>query len=77
MGKEHTYTSTVAYTFKTLHMDSAGSGYAEYPEASTTERTAYKWSNDNRVYTELSTTLEMDDGFMIFFLGESPSLDNS
>jgi hypothetical protein len=58
-------------------MDSAGSGYDEYPEASTPERTAYKWSNDNRVYTELSATVEMDDGFMIFFLGESPSLDNS
>ena len=58
-------------------MDSSGGIYEVYPEASTPERTAYKWSNDNKVYTELSATVEMDDGFMIFFLGESPSLDNS
>ena len=59
-------------------MTSAGSApYPVYDEISSPETTFYKWSNDNKVYTELSATVEVDDGYLVFFLGESPSLDNS
>ena len=39
----------------------------------------YKWSNDNQVYSELGSKgfYEYDDGFVVFFLGEQPALDNA
>ena len=53
--------------------------YDLYTEISSDNKQFYKWSNDNNVYTELASPgfLEVDDGFIFFFLGENPSLDNS
>ena len=71
------------YSYKTLHGDVAtspnGLTFREYTEISTDTKTFYKWSNDNEVYTEISSTglLEYDDGYLVFFLGEKPALDNS
>jgi hypothetical protein len=63
--------SKVIYTFKTKHGETAGyKTYPAYDEISTTETQYYKWSNDNKTYTELGAVIETDDGFMITFLGE-------
>jgi len=66
------------YAFKTHHAGSAN-GREKYEEISTPEKTYYKWSNDNYVYTELghAGVVEVDDGLLIFFSGEQPPLDNS
>lgn len=70
--------SFVPYTFKTWH-GTRSNGKAVYEELSTAERTFYKWSNDNNVYTELAHAgvVEVDDGYVVFFSGERPSLDTS
>ena len=74
---------SLIYTFKTLHGDTPQSPaqvtYPLYDEISTPEKTFYKWSNDNNVYTELASPGwgEVDDGYLFFFLGEKPSLDSS
>lgn len=77
--------SRVVYTFKTEHgtspSSSAGISYPEYAEISSPERTFYKWSNDNRTYTELGGLVETAQGYAVIFAGEpSPEgrvLDNS
>ena len=75
--------SNLIYSFKTLHgltaKSSAGETYDQYPAISSKAKTFYKWSNDNEVYTELSSPgfQEVDDGYLVFFIGELPSLDNS
>lgn len=77
--------SRVVYTFKTEHGTSpasrAGVSYPEYTEISKPERTFYKWSNDNRTYTELGGMVETARGYAVIFAGEpSPDglvLDNS
>jgi hypothetical protein len=53
--------------------------YKEYKEISVGGKKFYKWSNDNEVYTELSAPGfdELDDGYIVFFIGEMPALDNS
>merc|ERR1719512_531382 len=57
----------------------AGQNFPEYSAMSTADTTYYKWSNDNYVYTELGHqgVIEVDDGYLVFFSGEQPSLDNS
>lgn len=71
------------YHFKTLHGDNATSNagvtYDLYAEISDGANSFYKWSNDNEVYTELSSSgfIEQDDGYLVIFIGESPALDNS
>ena len=57
----------------------AGYVYESYDEIATSDKQFYKWSNDNNVYTELGAPgfQEVDDGILIFFLGENPALDNS
>ena len=75
--------SKLVYSFKTLHGEEpnspAGRPYDLYSEISSDSKKFYKWSNDNNVYTELASPgfIEVDDGFIFFFLGENPSLDNS
>lgn len=77
--------SRVIYTFKTEHgttpASRSGATYPEYPEISTAGRMYYKWSNDNRTYTELGGVLETPQGYAVIFAGEpSPDgrvLDNS
>ena len=75
--------SKLVYAFKTLHgeesLSPAGVPYDLYSEISSESKQFYKWSNDNNVYTELASPgfIEVDDGFIFFFLGENPSLDNS
>jgi hypothetical protein len=73
----------IVYSFKTLHgceeVSPAGVSYPLYKEISSKDKSFYKWSNDNNTYTELASPAfnEVDDGFVFFFLGESPALDNS
>jgi len=57
----------------------AGATYDKYEEISGGGKDFYKWSNDNQVYTELSAEgfQEVSDGYIVFFVGEFPSLDNS
>ena len=70
-------TGDVVYTFKTQHgtspMNSAGTTFPVYEEISNDEQTFYKWSNDNRVYTEIAqpALLELanDNSLMIVFAG--------
>lgn len=75
--------SKMIYSFKTLHgkeeKSPAGVKYPLYDEISTKDQKFYKWSNDNNTYTELASPAfnEVDDGFIFFFLGENPALDNS
>ena len=76
--------SKVVYTFKTLHGSTpspytGGPTYPIYTEISIGGKTFYKWSNDNKTYSELGAPgiVELNDGFSVFFVGESPSLDNS
>ena len=86
----HKFTATqkksrVVYTFKTQHGSSAqspaGTTYPEYTEISGGGTTYYKWSNDNRTYTELGGVIEGSQGYTVTFAGEaSPTnkaLDNS
>jgi hypothetical protein len=68
--------SRVVYTFKTKHSTSAtknGSHYPEYSEISGGEVTYYKWSNDNRTYTELGGVIEGKSGYTVIFAGEANS----
>merc|ERR1719424_37210 len=73
----------LVYAFKTSHGSTAkspsGKTYPAYPEISGNGKTYYKWSNDNKVYTELAHTglIEVDDGILTIFAGENPPLDNS
>ncbi|PQJ37905.1 hypothetical protein BTO00_22755, partial [Vibrio campbellii] len=59
---------------KTLHGRSpnnpAGVTFDEYTEISTPTTTFYKWSNDNRTYSELAGVVEMDDRFLSFMSSE-------
>lgn len=70
------------YYFKTRHGTEEKSPaqvvYDRYDEISTSDKSFYKWSNDNDVYTELGASgfIETDDGYIVFFLSETPSLDN-
>jgi hypothetical protein len=60
-------------------MNPSGLGpFDKYDEISSNDKTFYQWSNDNNVYTELSAPgfEEMNDGYVIFFVGENPPLDN-
>jgi hypothetical protein len=70
--------SFVVYTFKTKHAVES-KGRAVYSEISNSEKTYYKWSNDNEVYTELARSglVETNDGILVFFAGERPPLDNT
>lgn len=85
----HRFTSTgsrqrkVVYTFKTEHGQTAkspsGAVYDKYTEISTPEKTFYKWSNDNNVYTEIAhpAAIQADGKYIMIFASEFPSLDNS
>lgn len=77
--------SAVVYTFKTEHgstpASSAGRTYPAYAEISGGGKTFYKWSNDNRTYTELGGLVKGAEGYTVVFAGEaSPEgrcLDNA
>lgn len=66
--------SKVVYTFKTEHGTSAqspaGQTYPKYDEISSSNKTYYKWSNDNGTYTELGGIVEVSDGYLVIFAGE-------
>merc|ERR1719223_745869 len=74
--------SFVAYTFKTRHSTRATSPLGiRHPRYSAIDENGayfYKWSDDDKVYTELAHCgiVEVGDGLLIFFVGEGPSLDN-
>ncbi len=65
----------LAYTFKTLHGDQsksmAGVQYPEYTQISSASKKFYKWSNDNKTYTELAAPglAELPTGVMVVFCG--------
>jgi hypothetical protein len=58
------------YSFKTLHSKEAN-GYPKYDEASKNGQTYYKWSNDNKTYTELAApgVIAHESGNIIVFAG--------
>ncbi|MCI5144543.1 MAG: hypothetical protein D3923_03230 [Candidatus Electrothrix sp. AR3] len=76
----HRFTATerqsrVVYTFKTKHGRESknpmgGGPYGMYSEISTNDTTYYRWSNDNRTYTELGGIVEGDTDYTIVFIGE-------
>jgi hypothetical protein len=72
--------SRVVYTFKTEHGRSAtspaGATYPKFDEISDAQNTFYRWSNDNRTYTELGGAIDTSQGIIAVFAGERPSLDN-
>jgi hypothetical protein len=82
MTKDDRIINTI-YQFKTNHRSSptspAGRSYDKYEEISSSKETFYKWSNDNNVYTELSSPgfEETSEGYNVFFVGENPPFDNS
>ncbi|HRI35428.1 MAG TPA: hypothetical protein PLD02_16885, partial [Saprospiraceae bacterium] len=61
------------YSFKTEHggqsVSPAGVSYPAYPEISTGQKKFYKWSNDNRTYTELAApgVIDHSSGNIILF----------
>ena len=73
--------SRVVYTFKTRHGSSAqnpaGKTFPKFDAASAGGKTYYQWSNDNDTYTELGGVVQTDKGYLVFFTGEQPSLDNT
>jgi len=77
--------SRVVYTFKTEHGISAtspaGVGYPIYSEISGGGTTYYRWSNDNRTYTELGGVIEASNSYTVIFAGEATpdgrALDNA
>lgn len=82
---QSTKRSRVVYTFKTQHgttaTSPAGATYPVYPEISNATTTYYKWSNDNRTYTELGGVTEGSNGYSVVFSGENTAdgraLDNA
>jgi hypothetical protein len=66
--------SAVVYTFKTEHgkkpQSPAGRSYGRYAEISSNGTTFYKWSNDNRTYTELGGVVDGPQGYTVVFAGE-------
>ncbi|MFC5081187.1 hypothetical protein ACFPCW_26700 [Vibrio thalassae] len=54
---------------KTQHGSHSKNGqFEEYTEISTPTTTYYKWSNDNRTYSELGGVVEMDDRLLSFMM---------
>jgi hypothetical protein len=82
---ETTRKSRVVYTFKTSHgttsNNPAGNSFPEYAEISNSSQKYYRWSNDNKMYTELGGVVEGENGYSVIFAGEVTSdkraLDNS
>jgi len=79
-------TGWAPYQVKCMHGSSAqnpitGESFSKYEEISVDGKTFYKWSNDNQVYGEVAmpgiVETPDDDGLLIFFTGEPPSLDSS
>lgn len=77
--------SRVVYTFKTQHGSTAtspaGVAYPAYPEISSGSTAYFKWSNDNRTYTELGGVIDGNNGYSVVFAGEKTTdgraLDNA
>jgi len=73
--------SKLVYRFKTRHATKPTYTSAVYEEISTNEKTYYKQSNDNNVYTEIAhnAAIEVNNAsaVLVIFAGEKPSLDNS
>lgn len=67
----------MVYSFKTLHGDTAkspaGATYPEYSQISTGKNKFYKWSNDNKTYTELGAPglINHESGRVVIFAGEN------
>ena len=77
-------TSRIVFTFKTKHgqkpRSPAGKKYGLYSRISKGRKKFYKWSNDNRTYTELGGVIDGNNSFTVFFATESyrgKALDNS
>jgi len=70
----------VLYTYKTLHGQTpnnpAGAVFDVFTEISDGGTTFYKWSNDNRTYTELGGVLDTPRGILAVFSSERSGLDN-
>jgi hypothetical protein len=71
-GKKH---SRVVYTFKTKHgtqsKSPAGRKYKLYSQISNHGKKYYRWSNDNRTYTELGGLVPGKSGYAVIFAGEA------
>jgi len=67
-------TSRVIYNFKTKHgttpKNPAGITYPIYNEITDSITTYYRWSNDNRTYTELGGIISSGNGYSVLFIGE-------
>lgn len=74
-------TSRVVFTYKTAHATTPRNDSPVYPEISGNGKTYYKWSNDNKTYTELGGVVEGKTTYsVIFSTDRSPEgkvLDNS
>ncbi|KJF92349.1 hypothetical protein UB34_20450, partial [Photobacterium leiognathi] len=55
---------------KTEHGATPKDGIDVYTEISTPSQTFYKWSNDNRTYSELGGVVEMEDRLISFVMSE-------
>eukprot|EP00929_Paragymnodinium_shiwhaense_P119478 TRINITY_DN91383_c0_g1_i1.p1 TRINITY_DN91383_c0_g1~~TRINITY_DN91383_c0_g1_i1.p1 ORF type:complete len:955 (-),score=119.55 TRINITY_DN91383_c0_g1_i1:326-3190(-) len=79
--------SKVLYTYKTQHSKAKADGSCVHygkdfgePYYTSGGQTFCKHSNDNRVYTELARpgiVVAPTGGFLVFFAGEQPALDNT
>jgi hypothetical protein len=73
--------SRVVFTFKTQHgtmaRSPAGISFPVYEAISSSEKTFYRWSNDNRTYTEIGGLARTEKGYLVLFATELPALDNS
>ncbi|MDW8306887.1 MAG: hypothetical protein RML34_07480 [Leptospiraceae bacterium] len=74
---EKNHESKVVYTFKTEHASgprsSAGQFFPLYTEISGGGKKYYRWSNDNRTYSEIGGVHELTNSIVVFFVGEPDS----
>ncbi len=72
--------SRVVYTFKTKHGEApsngAGGTFEVFTEISDEQVTFYRWSNDNRTYSELGGVLDTPQSILVVFAGERSNLNN-
>ncbi|MCG9697682.1 hypothetical protein [Shewanella sp. Isolate11] len=71
--------SRAVYSYKTAHSTSPN-GFGVLGQNAKGE-TTYKWSNDNKIYTELGGLVDTGNGYLVFFASEHDSngkvLDNA
>ncbi|MGX9522807.1 hypothetical protein ACWX0P_29180 [Vibrio mediterranei] len=59
----------VVYSFKTAHSTTAKNSYGVLGQ-NAHGNTMYRWSNDNRTYTELGGVVDTGNGYLVFFASE-------